>query len=593
MALIDADSCFAAFLVAGRLDRAFLPNRHTTYVVRGAHASGRAAPVNGSLLAQFDHQLCPSLQLGLTVKDAMALEASFHAQSEALSYTMWVLSGLLGFVRLQRFTPVDSSLLNQLVTSLSKSLAHQTSVSASHTAFICHKHRGFYLSHLPAYFSDVTKRSMLEFPVVFADTLFHEEDVARFLDAPLSSSSLWSQQALVDVASRGASSHQRRFSPRRSPARSSPSRRRRRESGSPSCPSKRVHFDSPVPASALKSPWKTHFRQQGQYLSSSRVEGCLAVCWRVWESWGADPWVVQVLQDGYKVLFVSRPPLSPVPLPFPSYSPSSIRWLALVAAVVDLQAKYAIEPASSSPGYYSRLSVTPKVTGGWHPVIDLSCLNCFVRVSPFHMETSMSVLQSLHPGDWMVSIDLQDAYLQVPVHPESCRFLRFCVDPRLSYFVFRTLASRWLRRSLHVSWPQSPPSYIVTVFGSSTTWTIGSSSGPHFRRSHGRETFFYGFAGSWGFSSTSRRAPSLRLSLWLSRHESPDCSFEDFPDPGSDPEGSLSCRRLRLLSSSASVGLEVPSRGDLIHISLSSGSAAPDAIPPTSPPFSRSSSLRG
>ena len=61
------------------------------------------------------------------------------------------------------------------------------------------------------------------------------------------------------------------------------------------------------------------------------------------------------------------------------------------------------------------------------PVIDLSRLNGWVDVYHFHMETAQSVLQSLRPGDWMVSLDLQDAYLQVPVHPSSCHYLRFCV----------------------------------------------------------------------------------------------------------------------------------------------------------------------
>ena len=57
------------------------------------------------------------------------------------------------------------------------------------------------------------------------------------------------------------------------------------------------------------------------------------------------------------------PPLSRVPLPLPSYSPHSIRELALAGAVVDLREKAAIEQAPSTPGYYSRLFVTPKVTG--------------------------------------------------------------------------------------------------------------------------------------------------------------------------------------------------------------------------------------
>ena len=74
---------------------------------------------------------------------------------------MWLLSGLLAFVRLQSFAPEDAVLFNTLVTSLSKSLAHQASVSASHTVFIGLKRREFYSSHLPAYFSDVNKRAML------------------------------------------------------------------------------------------------------------------------------------------------------------------------------------------------------------------------------------------------------------------------------------------------------------------------------------------------------------------------------------------------------------------------------------------------
>ena len=211
-------------------------------------------------MAHFDCPLRPNLQLGITVCEAMALEASFRAQSEALSYSMCAF-GPVGFVRLQGFSPADSALFKQLVTALSKSLAHQTQVSASHTAFLCRRRQEFYLSHLPAYFSDVTKRSMLSSPAVFADSLFREEDVARLLEATRSSSSLKSQQVMVDVTSCRSSAsapRQRRSSPSRSPCHSS-AQRRRQSSGS-SRPSKRVRFDSPAPSSSLKSLCKSHFR---------------------------------------------------------------------------------------------------------------------------------------------------------------------------------------------------------------------------------------------------------------------------------------------------------------------------------------------
>ena len=162
----------------------------------------------------------------------------------------------------------------------------------------------------------------------------------------------------------------------------------------------------------------------------------MGIHWKVWESWGADYWVVEVLRFGYRVPFLVTPPLSNVLIPLPSYSPSSIRGLALSAAVAELHAKGAIEPAPP-PGFCSHFFVTPKVTGGWRPVIDLSRLNHSVCVSHFHMEIQQLVLQSLCPGDWMVSLDLRDAYLQVPVHPESRYYLRFCVGEEV--FQFRSL----------------------------------------------------------------------------------------------------------------------------------------------------------
>ena len=144
--------------------------------------------------------------------------------------------------------------------------------------------------------------------------------------------------------------------------------------------------------------------------------------------------MVQVLHFGCRIPFRSRPPLSHVPIPFPSYSPDSIRGLALSDTVCALVEKEVIEIAPPSPGFYSRLFVTPKVTGGWRPVIDLSRLNGWVEPSSFRMKTAQSVLLSLRPGDWMVSLDLQDSYLQVPVHPASRRFLRFCVGDAVFQF---------------------------------------------------------------------------------------------------------------------------------------------------------------
>ena len=103
----------------------------------------------------------------------------------------------------------------------------------------------------------------------------------------------------------------------------------------------------------------------------------------------------------------------------------------------NLLRKGAVEPAPQSPGFYSRLFLVKKASGSWRPIIDLSTLNDYITSSRFHTETPRSVLNSILPGDWMISLDLQDAYLQVPVHHDSRRFLRFVVDGKP--FQFRVL----------------------------------------------------------------------------------------------------------------------------------------------------------
>ena len=71
------------------------------------------------------------------------------------------------------------------------------------------------------------------------------------------------------------------------------------------------------------------------------------------------------------------------------------------------------------PGFYSRLFLVEKVSGGWRPVIDFSPLNEFIRQTPFKMETAASVLLSVGEGDFLASVDLKDSYCQIPIHHSS------------------------------------------------------------------------------------------------------------------------------------------------------------------------------
>ena len=89
------------------------------------------------------------------------------------------------------------------------------------------------------------------------------------------------------------------------------------------------------------------------------------------------------------------------------------------------------------PGFYSRLFLVEKASGGWRPVIDLSPFNEFVQQTPFKMETASSassVLLSVRKGDFLASIDLKDAYFQIPVHTSSGKWLSFVSDGTVHQF---------------------------------------------------------------------------------------------------------------------------------------------------------------
>ena len=140
---------------------------------------------------------------------------------------------------------------------------------------------------------------------------------------------------------------------------------------------------------------------------------------------GAEAWVVEVLREGYVLPFLTHPRLTAVPMELESYSPTSVKGRALEEEIAKMISKGAIELAPKDPGFYSRIFVVTKATGGFRPVIDLSILNKSIITTKFRMETNKTVMEAIQEGDWMTSIDLKDAYFQIPIHQQSRRYLRF------------------------------------------------------------------------------------------------------------------------------------------------------------------------
>ena len=134
----------------------------------------------------------------------------------------------------------------------------------------------------------------------------------------------------------------------------------------------RLPFPLPPEAPAAR---EVKVREPGRSLPDGvplpvRVGGCLARHWRQWQAIEAETWVVTVLRDGYRVPFLdSPPPLSRTPVSFPTYRAGSPRAQALRQEVEAMLAKGALEIVRDpGPGFYSRLFLVEKATGGWRPV---------------------------------------------------------------------------------------------------------------------------------------------------------------------------------------------------------------------------------
>ena len=75
--------------------------------------------------------------------------------------------------------------------------------------------------------------------------------------------------------------------------------------------------------------------------------------------------------------------------------------------------------------FISKVFLVPKKTGDFRSVINLKPLNQFVEKIHFKMENIHMALNCISPGDFMVSVDLKDAYFSVPIFQPHRRYLRF------------------------------------------------------------------------------------------------------------------------------------------------------------------------
>ena len=160
------------------------------------------------------------------------------------------------------------------------------------------------------------------------------------------------------------------------------------------------------------------------------VGGRLAHFAQNWAKITDDEWVLFLVRKEYRIPFLERPILSPHPVTF--QQPLSQQLEEEVASLLSKGAVEEIIP--ECPGYCSRIFLVPKKNGKLRLIIDLSVLNHFVYTQTFKMEAQRKVKDAVQLNDWAFSLDLTDAYLHVPIHRGSCKYLRFTLRGRVYQF---------------------------------------------------------------------------------------------------------------------------------------------------------------
>ncbi|XP_011866158.1 PREDICTED: uncharacterized protein LOC105561098 [Vollenhovia emeryi] len=157
-------------------------------------------------------------------------------------------------------------------------------------------------------------------------------------------------------------------------------------------------------------------------LDTVRSAGRLALFIERWKELTSDPVVLEAIR-GYRLPFL----VSPVPRPALRQTRlSAVETVACNKEISRLILKGAVAKVEPSQDQFlSPFFLIKKASGGMRFILNLRKLNSYLLPPHFKMEDWRTVVRLMLPNFNMASIDLEDAYLLVPIHPSHRRFLRF------------------------------------------------------------------------------------------------------------------------------------------------------------------------
>ena len=183
-----------------------------------------------------------------------------------------------------------------------------------------------------------------------------------------------------------------------------------------------------------------------------------------WERFLSNSFVLNIVRSGYKIQLNHKNVFIHKMITIPS---KSKRPLILKEIEKHLSSGVISKITPLNSDIVSRIFSVPKPNGKLRIIIDLSYLNKFIRKISFKMEEKNAIKSIIGKNDFMVSIDLKDAFSTISLHPDSRRYtcfeldgVRYCYNtlpfgltssPRVFTKVFKPVISHLRTRGIKIT----------------------------------------------------------------------------------------------------------------------------------------------